>query len=301
MSGRDAQVEQAYRLVAADLDGTLLGLDGELSGRAIRAARALHEARIPLVLATSRRMTGASPVAQLLDFPLSLILYDGAIVRTWPDGAELFRDALDAEIGQQVVEILAAHRLRPVVQHNGRRGEYIRVGPHVPRNRKADAYLALYRDQAQEASITDLSRGHADPLRIVVFGEPRRLRAAARDIAGLPCGWQLLAAGSYGAAELTVFSATASKANALARLSARAGIAMEHVVAIGDGVNDVTMLAAAGLGVAMANGGRSTRRAADVIAPPNVADGAAWAIERYVLRWHADDEPPDEPEETRAS
>lgn len=301
MTDTDGHVERAYRLVAADLDGTLLGPDGELSGRAMRAAQALHAARIPLVLATSRRMTGASPVAQLLNFPLWLILYDGAVARTWPEGAELFRDALDAETGQQVVEILSAHGLRPIVQHNSPRGEHLRVGPRVSRNRQADAYLALYHHQAQEATIAKLSRGHADPLRIVAFGERRRLRAAARDLAGLPCGWQLLTAGSYGTSELTVFSVTASKANALARLSAHVGIAMEQIVAIGDGINDVTMLAAAGLGVAMANGSRSARRAADVIAPPHVADGAAWAIERYVLRWDADNEPPDEPGESRAS
>lgn len=288
-------VERAYRLVVADLDGTLLGSGGELSRRVMRAVRALHEARIPLVLATSRRMTAASPVAQILNFPLFLILYDGAIVRTWPEGAELFRDALDAEVGQQVVEILAAHRLRPIVQHNGPRGEYLRVGPRVPRSRKADTYLAIYEHQAKELPIAELSRGHADPLRIVVFGDQRRLRAAAREIATLPCGWQLLTAGSYGASELTVFSSTASKANALVRLSARAGISLEHVMAIGDGINDVTMVTTAGLGVAMANGARSTKRAADVIAPPNSADGAAWAIERFVLRWDTGDEPPDTP------
>jgi len=272
-----------YQLMATDIDGTLLGPDGRLSPRTLRAARALHEAHIPLVLATSRRLAGASSVAEALGFPLSLILYDGALVRTWPAGSELFLDPLSAAIGQQAVEILAAHRLRPIVQHHDKRGEYLRIAPRVPYSRRADSYLSLYQSQATEVPIADLCRNHGDPLRIVVFGERLRLRAAARAISQLPCGWQFLPFGNYGTSELTIFSPTASKATALTRLTARLGISMEQVMAVGDGINDVAMVRAVGLGVAMANGGRPTRAAAKVIAPPNSEDGAAWAIERYIL------------------
>ncbi|MGH2517503.1 MAG: HAD family hydrolase [Ktedonobacterales bacterium] len=283
MVAQQSTTQPAFRLVATDLDGTLLDPAGQLSARTLRAARALQRARVPLILATSRRLTGALPVAEALGCPLTLLLYDGALVRSWPDGAELHRDALDAEIGQQAVEVLAAHRLRPIVQHCDARGEYLLIGPRVPRTRRADPYLALYHSQATEAPVAELCRNRGDPLRIVVFGERRRLRAAARDIATLPCGWQFLPIGNYGTSELTVFSPTASKAIALEHLALRFGIGMENVLAVGDGINDVSMVRAAGLGIAMANGGRATSAVADVIAPPNGEDGAAWAIERFIL------------------
>ena len=297
----ELRTQPLYRLVAVDLDGTLLGPDGQLSARTLHTARALHMARVPLVLATSRRWAGASPVAEALGFPLTLILYDGALACSWPDKTELFRNALRADVGQQAVEILAAHRLRPIVQHHDARGEYLLVGPRVPYSRRTDPYLSIYQSQATEAPIAELCRNHGDPLRIVVFGEQRRLRAAARDISRLACGWQFLAIGNYGTSELTVFSPTASKANALARLAGRLGVPMHHVMAVGDGVNDVGMVRAVGLGVAMANGERSTRAAASVIAPPNSEDGAAWAIERYLLRGGIGDSMPDDTAAVRAS
>jgi hypothetical protein len=287
--------------VAVDLDGTLLGPDGRLSARTLHAARALHVARVPLALATSRRLTGASPVAEALGFPLTFILYDGALACSWPDKKELFRDALSADVGQQAVEILAAHRLRPIVQHHDARGEYLLVGPRVPYSRRADPYLSVHQSQATEAPIAELCRNRGNPLRIVVFGERRRLRAAARDISKLACGWQFLSIGNYSTSELTVFSPTASKANALVRFVGRLGVPMQQVMAVGDGVNDVGMVRAAGLGVAMANGERSTRDAASVIAPPNSEDGAAWAIERYLLRGRVEDASPDDTAAVRAS
>ena len=274
-----------YRLVATDLDGTLLGPDGLLSPRTLQAAQRLHEAGVPLVLATSRRLTGAVPVAEALTFPLALILYDGALTRPWPATEGSVHNALSANVGQQAVEILAAHRLRPIVQYDDPRGEYLLVGPRVPHGGNADTYLASYQSQATEVPVADLCRDHGDPLRIVAFGARRHLRAAARDIAQLPCGWQFLPIGNYSSSELTVFSPAASKATALARLAAQLGVPMEQVMAVGDGVNDVAMVRTAGLGVAMANGGRATRDAARVIAPPNSEDGAAWAIERYILGW----------------
>lgn len=289
VAGKELTKKLVYRLVAADLDGTLLGPDGQLSARTLHTARALHEAGVPLVLATSRRLTGVLPIAEALGFPLTAILYDGALVRSLGGGPDLITNPLSAEIGQQAVEILAAHRLRPIVQHHGARGEYLLVGPHVPYSRVTGSYLTTYASQVIEVPVADLCRSHGDPLRILAFGVGRRLRAAARDIAQLRCGWQFMSVCNYGASELTVFSPTVSKANALARLAAQLGIPVEQVMAIGDGVNDVSMVRAAGLGVAMANGGRATRAAADIIAPPNSEDGAAWAIERFVLgRGNAD-------------
>jgi hydroxymethylpyrimidine pyrophosphatase-like HAD family hydrolase len=83
---------------------------------------------------------------------------------------------------------------------------------------------------------------------------------------------------------LTLFATGVSKGAALARLAADLGVPLAETLAIGDGSNDVSMLRVAGLGVAMGHATPSVRLAADVVTASNGEDGAAQAIERYVLR-----------------
>lgn len=73
------------------------------------------------------------------------------------------------------------------------------------------------------------------------------------------------------------------KANALKRVCAELGITMDNVMAVGDSLNDMKMIQAAGLGVAMGNAQEAIKKAADVITDTNDEDGVAHAIERYVL------------------
>lgn len=274
-----------FRLVVADLDGTLLNSLGHISPRTRAIAARLRERGIPLVLATSRRLTGAAPVAAALELDGPLILYDGAVIRQYPSGRRLHADRLPAHIAQHVAEILAAHGLRPIAQHADSSSEALLVGPAGDEQHDA-SYLALFASQIEEVPLQMLCRGRPNPMRLVAFGPLERLAAAARFVANLDCGWQLLPTGNYQTAELSIFSPTASKASAVAWLAQREGIDMSQVFAIGDGVNDVSLLAAAGCGVAMENGGEEARAVARLIAPPNDADGAAWAIETYVLDTH---------------
>ncbi len=74
-----------------------------------------------------------------------------------------------------------------------------------------------------------------------------------------------------------------SKGDALGRLAAHMGVPQSGTMAVGDQDNDVSMIAWAGLGVAMGNASPAAKAAADVIAPALEADGAAWAMERHVL------------------
>jgi hydroxymethylpyrimidine pyrophosphatase-like HAD family hydrolase len=270
-----------YRLVAADLDGTLLGPDGELTSATLAAVRALRNAGAALVLATSRRLTGTIPVAEALDHEGPLILYDGAQTRDYPSGTVLATHGLDRQVAQQAVEVLAGFGLRPIVQHGDEAGERLVVGPAA--GDSYEVYLARFGYQVMEVPVERLCADGPDPLRVVVFGSRTQLEGAARSIADLPCGWQLLGAGNYGAAELTVFALGASKGTALEALARRLGVPMTETLAIGDGINDVSLLQAAGFGVAMANGAEVVHRVARALAPSHADDGAAWAIRRYVL------------------
>jgi Cof subfamily protein (haloacid dehalogenase superfamily) len=271
------------RLVASDLDGTLLSPDGAVSLRTLAVIADLRARGIALCLATSRRWTGTRPVAEAIGMDGPLILYDGAITRHYPSGAVLDLDALPANTASAAAELLFAHGLRPIVQY-GDGADEILVTTEAPSAVDAAAvYLAQYAPQVRVAPLDQLTGAGAPVLRVVAFGALSRLREVARQLSALPCGRQLLNVGAWTSAELTLFSATASKGAALASLAARHDIPMSAVLAIGDGVNDRSMLRVAGASVAMGNAPRAVQRAARYVAPPCAEDGFAVAVEQRVL------------------
>ena len=157
------------------------------------------------------------------------------------------------------------------------------VGPSARSTAYDREYVGHFSHQIAELPLTKLTDDPAPLLRIVAFGPLDRLSRAAESVASLPCGWQLLPHGNYGTAELSVFSREASKGAALLRLAARLNIEERATLAIGDGVNDVSMLSSAGLGVAMGNAAPEVRAVASAVTARNAEDGAAQALDRYIL------------------
>jgi 5-amino-6-(5-phospho-D-ribitylamino)uracil phosphatase len=275
-----------FRLVVSDIDGTLLDDQGILTAETRRAVMAVEKAGICFALATSRRWTGARPIAQALGLSIPLILYDGIQTRRFPGGEVLDEQHLDSVKAVQAALVMAKHHLQPILQYGDRHSERLIVGI-LPdgwlHSNHAAQYLSNFADQVQEVPLEDLARLEPNPLRLVAFGLYDHLLAAAGELAVLDCGWQVLPYGSYGTAELTVFAPSASKGTATAALCRQLGISREEVLAIGDGPNDVSLLSAAGFGVAMANGSQDVKAIAQAIAPSNRENGAAVAIARYVF------------------
>jgi Cof subfamily protein (haloacid dehalogenase superfamily) len=238
---------------------------------------------VTVALATSRRYVGAAPIAEALDLHAPLILYDGALTLLHPSRSILARTPLRRALARAAVEVLARHDLRPVVQYAGVREERLFVGPTAATARYERGYLDRFADQLTVAPLAALSEQAPALLRITAFGPLDDLRRAAQDLVSLPCGWQLLAAGNYGSAELSVFARAASKGAAVRRLAARLRIPSRATLAIGDGVNDISMLSAAGLGVAMGNAASQVRAVAGATTTSNAEEGVAAALERFIL------------------
>ncbi len=272
-----------YRLVALDLDGTLLDGSGALTPRTRATVGAVMARGVTVVLATSRRFAGAAAVAGRLQLDGPLILYDGAQLREYPSGTILATRALPRATARQVVAAIGAEALRPIAQYAESSGERLLVGPPVHASAYEHEYVERFSEQITELPLAQLADDPAPLVRIVAFGPLEHLSRAAESIATLPCGWQLLPIGNYGTSELSVFARGASKGAALLRLAARLGVAVESTLAIGDGINDVSMLSVAGLGVAMGNAAPEVRAVAKAFTGSNKVDGAAAALERFIL------------------
>jgi hydroxymethylpyrimidine pyrophosphatase-like HAD family hydrolase len=272
-----------YRLVVLDVDGTILTPGGALTPRILEAARAARARGVILALATARRWTGAAPVASALGSASALITYDGAQRRAFPGGAIEVAEPLAKAVARAAAWRMVASGLRAVAQYSPKSGERMTASEEAPTGGWMEPYLDAFAHQVRYEPVASLLRGRPAPLRLVSFGPLELLRALVDDMADLPAGRQILPSGSYGQAELTLFAPGVSKGAALTRLAADLGVSLSETLAIGDGVNDISMLRAAGLGVAMGQAPPAVRAAADAVTASNMEDGAALAIERYVL------------------
>jgi hydroxymethylpyrimidine pyrophosphatase-like HAD family hydrolase len=271
------------RLVATDVDGTLLDPQGCLTPRTRAAIQAAIASGVTLALATARRWTGASHAAAQFDFRGHVIIFDGAMIRSYPDGEVLSAAPLDRVIAQRAADAMLDYGLQPIMQFCDRHAEVLRVAEEAPYPAWTAEYLDIFRGQIQFCPAAELCDVAADPMRLVAFAPISALRRAAVDLRSPECGRQLLLTGNFGMAELTLFSSAASKGNALVTLARTLDIALDETMAVGDGLNDISMLRAAGLGVAMGHASRRVRASANVVTGSNAEDGLAQALENFVL------------------
>jgi Cof subfamily protein (haloacid dehalogenase superfamily) len=276
-----------FRLVVSDIDGTLLDEQGMLRQQTRRAVQKVQKAGIAFALATSRRWTGAEPVAHTVGFPMPLIIYDGIQIRSYPSGEVMAQEGLDSVVAGKAALALASRHLTPILQYSDSQVERLVVGllpdESLHHSFHTGRYLSTFKHQVQELPLEEVAHPSVSPLRLATFGPYDQLIAVTEELAHLECGWQILPQGSYGAAELTVFAPGVSKGTATLELCRQLGISPEEVFAIGDGPNDLTLLRMAGLGVAMGNASAEVKAVARAVAPSNQENGVAVALEQFVL------------------
>lgn len=270
-------------MLVIDIDGTLLDPEGRITAPTMTAVRAAQEAGIIVTLATARRYSNTSKIADELGLTIPLILYDGAMIVQHPQQTILHTHTLRATIAQQAVEVLVRHHVQPVVHPNIGLREEIWTGPADFDNLWIEAYFTAYPELMRRMPYEELCAEHPDPLRVVAFTSEEAIHRLIPEIAALDCSWTSIKRGSYGSAELVVMDAGCSKASGVAALAKRLDIPLEQVMAIGDNNNDITMLQSAGWGVAMGQAPEAVKAAAMAVTASNWEDGAALAIERYAL------------------
>ncbi|HKW24087.1 MAG TPA: HAD family hydrolase [Ktedonobacterales bacterium] len=273
------------RLVVTDVDGTLLDPGGCLTPRTREAIQALAASGVALALATGRRWTGASVAASSFDFRGPMIHMDGAMIRTYPDGEMLHSAPLDRVVAQRAAEVMAGYGVQPIAQYSNLTDDFLHVSQEAAHPEWTATYLPAFQQQTRYRPVAQLCDIAVDPIRLAAFAPLSILRRVAVDLASHDCGRQLLLLGNYGVAELTLFSSAVSKGNALKILAHHLAIPLDETMAIGDGANDISMLRAAGVGVAMGQAPRRVRAIADAVTTSNAEDGLARAIEQYALGW----------------
>jgi Cof subfamily protein (haloacid dehalogenase superfamily) len=278
------QPPERIKMLALDIDGTLLNPDGEITPRTREAVRAAQEAGIVVTLATARRYCNTANLAAELGLEGAVIVYDGALIITYPQNTIVATCRLQADVAQQTVDLLARHGVQPVVHPYLGLVEEVWTGPPELDNYWLDAYFLAFSDQVRRMPIAALCAGYPDPLRVVAFDSEEKIQSLVPEVATLPVNWTTIKRGNFGSAELAVMHPECSKASGVVIVAKKLGIPMQEVMAVGDNNNDLEMLRIAGWSVAMGQASAHVRAAANVVTASNAENGAAQAIERYALR-----------------
>lgn len=276
----------AIRLLALDVDGTLLDSRHQLTPRTLEALQAAADRGIVLVLATGRRTTFVRPIAEQLPGTVYLVASNGAIVRPL-DGDDLFTRLLPRERARQVVQALDAWRRQAVVTFAVEgAGELIMED--------ADDALRTFPGWLQQnlawvrfcAPLEDAL--HVDPVQLMYGGTVAQMEQARQQLLAAECSAHLrLSQTVYPQRDLSILDVLdrdVNKGAALARLAAMLGIEAGEVMAIGDNFNDLDMLEFAGTAVLMGNASGELDRAGWHRTRDNDHDGVAWAVEEWVLQ-----------------
>lgn len=278
------QPPERIRMLVIDIDGTLLNPEGEIAPRTRAAIHAAQDAGIVVTLATARRYCNTAKFAAELGLEGAVIIYDGALIVTYPQNAIIAVCALQADIAQQTADLMARHGVQPVVHPYLGLVEEVWTGPPELDNYWLDAYFLAFSGQTRRMPVASLCAGYPDPLRVVAFDCEEKIQELVPEVATLPVNWTTIKRGNFGSAELAVMNPECSKASGMAVVAEMHGIPMHEVMALGDNNNDLGMLRAAGWGVAMGQASTTIKAAADAVTASNAEDGAAQAIERYALR-----------------
>lgn len=267
-----------YKLLVLDVDGTLLNGDREISKRTLAALLKVQQMGVRIVLASGRPTYGLLPLAKTLE----LGNYGGFILSY--NGCQI----ISAQNGEIVFERRINPEMLPYLEKKARKNGFAIFTYHddtIIANNPENEYIQ------SEARLNNLKLIKEEEFSIGVDFAPCKCMLVSDDEEALIALEQLWKSRLNGALEvfrsepyfLEVVPCGIDKANSLGALLEHLDIKRDEVIAIGDGVCDVTMIQLAGLGVAMGHAQDSVRVCADYVTATNEEDGVAQAVEKLIL------------------
>jgi Cof subfamily protein (haloacid dehalogenase superfamily) len=273
------------RLIAIDIDGTLLDSRGQVPEANQRAIAAAVDRGIEVALVTGRRYTFALPVAERVPSPLTMIVNNGAMVRT-KQGETFHRRMLPRDVARRILEATADFRVGALVLFDRpRENQVIYEQLDWADASRTDYWRRNIEFLAEiaplEACLTE------DPIQVMYTGGVEPMRVLAARLAGLAFARefsvQVTAYEAKNFALVDVLHPEVSKGAALRAWAERQGYARHEVMAIGDNFNDRQMLDFAGVPVVMGNCVSELRSDGWHLTGTNDQAGVAQAIERFAL------------------
>lgn len=274
------------KLLALDIDGTLLTPRGELTPRNSAAINRARQLGVQVTLVTGRRFNSARELVQRLELDVPLVSHNGALTKNIETLETLDYHPLDDEIARAIIRIGRECAVDMICCDDpDGLGKMVMEGVSAE-NKSLHRYLEKYRDSVVE--VPDLLE-YVDhpPIQMMFSGRCDPMEEFAGRLKVLMGERIQLFKTRYRSVDLTILDAlsvTASKGASLAMIAQKHGVAREEIMAVGDNHNDLPMLRYAALGVVMANAEDELKRMGFEQTSSNEEDGVAEAIERFILQ-----------------
>lgn len=264
------------KLIAFDIDGTVLNEEGELTARTEAALKSAIAAGIKVLSATGRMYPSARPILRQIGVTSPCIVYNGAQVRDPVSEDIVFELALDCELTSDVLSFFHKNNWYVQIYHDDKllveddgdeRCRYYEMVSRIKAVPLGKRFWDFNGSSVKILGIAFENDVYQDMVKRTVeeFGD-RLYTAESQD------------------AFIEMVHRNINKARSLARVANMLGIAQKDVLAFGNGANDREMLSWAGVGVAMGNAPNRVKECADMTAPDNDSDGVAVIIEKLLQR-----------------
>jgi Cof subfamily protein (haloacid dehalogenase superfamily) len=272
------------RLIAIDIDGTLLDPKFQISAANLEALNRAHTSGIEVALVTGRRHNFALPVANAIGFDVTLISSNGAVTRS-STGEHFHRDLLPATVAQRLLRYMVGFRSNTVLtfDRDGKGAIVLETADEL--NLSIQRWLEKNSEWTEfivplEDALTE------DPVQAMFCGNIPKMSAVQKMLLDCDFGNQFTVLRTqYDARNLCIvdiLNQDCSKGHALQRWTEHRGIPRDQVMAIGDNFNDVEMLQFAGLPVLMANACDELKQNGWTLTLSNDESGVAYAINQVL-------------------
>ncbi len=273
------------RLIALDIDGTLLDSRWQVPEVNRAAIRDATGRGIEVALVTGRRFDFAKPVIDQIDSPLTLIVSGGAVVKA-RDGRTLSHRLLPKGIAREVLEATRAYRgAAALVFDRPRAAQVVHEGLDTDDPHRRD-YFDRNRDYIQEVSPLEDALTE-DPIQVMFSGRFRQMRSLVEMLRALPLASRTsVAITEYESRDFSLVDvncAGCTKGAALQEWAGARGIDRAEIMAVGDNLNDLEMLQAAGVPVVMGNAVDALKQLGWPLTRTNDEGGVAAAIRQFAL------------------
>ena len=258
------------RLIATDLDGTLLNNEHKISDYNKKVISAVNEKGIKVILSTGRPTAAATKFLDDLNIETDMISFNGAMI-TDRNGNILYENNLESSIGKELIEIAKKYK----IYYQGFLGE--RWNLSDAKSKWLDFYISIAKINNYIVGFDNIKDFSFS--KFMFIGENEILKEIAEEL-----DKKLKDKVYYAFSRpvyLEVHSPKVSKANALCFLLNKYDIKKENVMAFGDNNNDIEMLEIAGISVAVDNAENALKEKAKYITKSNIENGVGYFINKY--------------------
>lgn len=274
-----------FKLLALDIDGTLLTPRGEITPRTLQAISEAQKRGVLVVLVTGRRFGSARELVLRLELDIPLVSHNGALTKNIETLETLDFHPLETSLAHEIIRVGREHGVDMICNADPHGLGTMVIESISPDNKPLQRYLNQYRSAVVEVPNL-LEYIQSPPIQLTVSGRCDPTEEFAEKLGEAMKGKIQLFKTRYRAFDLTildVLSTTASKGESVAKLARQHNIAREETMAIGDNHNDLTMLHYAGQGVVMGNAEDELKQLGFALTTSNEEDGVAQAIEKFIL------------------